>query len=589
MYTEERAFFILRNTQSGKMQAIVTHVDKWAKETDVRVITFFVTMNDKTLTDQSANEFKKQKNMKTFILSSNYKQPLGEIRNYLNRYVDDASVLHPVVCALSNDKQFPRVLELITYIRNTFDNSRVKVAVIFDEADKVYTRLRNVVHEGVTFPGLMENENLFHRVGWVTATEKRLNSFEECQKSLIFQPEEDDVNNENYRAIHHDETEIRGISYFKKVKNNDICKDLLETNKEYFHETVTDKGGEVQYRKIILNANSRVHEMASLATYCVQDMDMYAMTFNGEGVTLYTNRNRRKYSVFGQRLSELLHYIVESNRLTDKPLIIIGRLKVDRGLGFHYVPRNDFTFNYKGDAFYFTTDRGLIWTDMILGHVANVDTATQKAGRLAGIIAHSPRYTGKCTYWLEGLMAARICRHNNIVDEIKTEEYKGDTLGGAVDKATNMMNELYGKIKSPKEKMDEEIEERFDWSKRPDGTPGYEEFETIDQLEARKREINNRAQKFRDSDKDENGFSIMVAVGTQKVKHTRDMIDTVQKVSSNLPLSGKRLLAMKDGDTTMRAYVFYENEETNPEKKKYALRWLRCLQTLEEDQITVTF
>jgi hypothetical protein len=67
------------------------------------------------------------------------------------------------------------------------------------------------------------------------------------------------------------------------------------------------------------------------------------------------------------------------------------------------------------------------------------------------------------------------------------------------------------------------------------------------------------------------------------------MIDTVQKVSSNLPLSGKRLLAMKDGDTTMRAYVFYENEETNPQKKKYALRWLRCLQTLEEDQITVTF
>jgi hypothetical protein len=46
---------------------------------------------------------------------------------------------------------------------------------------------------------------------------------------------------------------------------------------------------------------------------------------------------------------------------------------------------------------------------------------------------------------------------------------------------------------------------------------------------------------------------------------------------------------MKDGDTTMRAYVFYENGEINPEKKKYALRWLRCLQTLEEDQITVTF
>jgi hypothetical protein len=69
----------------------------------------------------------------------------------------------------------------------------------------------------------------------------------------------------------------------------------------------------------------------------------------------------------------------------------------------------------------------------------------------------------------------------------------------------------------------------------------------------------------------------MIAVGTQKVKHTRELLDAVQKVSSNLPLSGQRLLSMKDGETTMRAYVFYEDGETDPNKQKYALRWLKCV------------
>jgi hypothetical protein len=576
-YIEDRAFFILRNTQSGKMQAIVNSVNEWANQTDVRVISFFITMNDKTLTDQSANEFKKHTNMKPFILSSAYNVQLSDLRRYFHAYVDDSSVTHPVVCALSNEKQFPRVLELITYIRDNFENSRVKVAVIFDEADKVYPRLRDVEYDNVTIVDLMDDDSLFHRIGWVTATETQLNQFEECQKSLIFQPEDHDSSLDNYRAIHHTDTEIRPISYSKKIKNNDICKDLLQNNKDYFHETVTDNGGQTQYRKIIVNANSKVRQMASLANFCVNDMGMYAMTFNGEGVTLYTDRNRRKYSAYGQRLSELLFYIVESNRLNDKPLIIIGRLKIDRGLGFHYVPREDFTFNYKGDAFYFTTDKGLIWSDMILGHVANIDTATQKAGRLAGIIAHSPRYTGKCTYWIEELMAARICRHNNIVDEIKTDEYKGDTLETAIDKATELMNDKYGELLDPREKMEQEIEERFTWSKRPDGTAGYEEFETADELETRKREINSRAQKFRKPDTNANGFAIMIAVGTHKVKHTREILDTVQKVSSNLPLSGQRLLAMKEGETTMRAYVFYEDGETDPNKQKYALRWLKCV------------
>ena len=90
-------------------------------------------------------------------------------------------------------------------------------------------------------------------------------------------------------------------------------------------------------------------------------------------------------------------------KMEDRPLLIIGRRKVDRGLGFHYAPRDG--------------SEGLIWTDIILGRIDDVNTAVQKAGRLAGIIAQCPQYYGKCTYWTDEHTQREILRHNTIVDE----------------------------------------------------------------------------------------------------------------------------------------------------------------------------
>jgi hypothetical protein len=93
--------------------------------------------------------------------------------------------------------------------------------------------------------------------------------------------------------------------------------------------------------------------------------------------------------------------------LENKPLFVIGRRKVDRGLGFHHAPPDG--------------SEGLIWTDMILGRIDDKNTAVQKAGRLAGKVAHCPQYPGNLTWWTDERTANSILSHNTVVDVAGTK------------------------------------------------------------------------------------------------------------------------------------------------------------------------
>jgi hypothetical protein len=60
---------------------------------------------------------------------------------------------------------------------------------------------------------------------------------------------------------------------------------------------------------------------------------------------------------------------------------------------------------------------GLIFTDIILGHIENPQSAVQKAGRLAGIIAQCPQYPGAINFWTDDQTACTVINHNRMVDE----------------------------------------------------------------------------------------------------------------------------------------------------------------------------
>jgi hypothetical protein len=129
----------------------------------------------------------------------------------------------------------------------------------------------------------------------------------------------------------------------------------------------------------------------------------YAITVNMSGVVVYrAGHEKKKYSSKGTRFGQLLFKIYKELGLHNKPLFIIGRRKVDRGLGFHFTPRDG--------------SEGLVWTDMILGRVDDKSTAVQKAGRLAGVVVHCPQYSGSLTWWTDEKTASMICRHNDVVD-----------------------------------------------------------------------------------------------------------------------------------------------------------------------------
>jgi hypothetical protein len=53
---------------------------------------------------------------------------------------------------------------------------------------------------------------------------------------------------------------------------------------------------------------------------------------------------------------------------------------------------------------------------MILGRIDDKNTAVQKAGRLAGIVAHCPQYPGQLTWWTDERTANTIAFHNQVVD-----------------------------------------------------------------------------------------------------------------------------------------------------------------------------
>jgi len=146
------------------------------------------------------------------------------------------------------------------------------------------------------------------------------------------------------------------------------------------------------------------------------------MVFNGYGgasVKIFMNNVvLGSYKTKGRKLNELLFYLYKKLNLNDKPLIIIGRRKVDRGLGFHYCPQtnDEIQINCELGVLVTNNREGLVWTDEILGRIEDKNTAVQKAGRLAGIIANSPQYPGSIHYWTDEHTENLIRRHNTIVD-----------------------------------------------------------------------------------------------------------------------------------------------------------------------------
>lgn len=413
-----QTFFVLYNTQKGKFGITTNEICKWKATEDKKVVAFLIVDNDKTLADQCESQMEGL-NLNVFLLSSDKSEvTMGGIQMYIDAYAadDDGEYKMPVIISLNNAIQIKKVTALMNHIKSKVERrkSHLRYGIIFDEADRVYPGIRDKF-----LSLIVEDNNALHRLGFVTATEGELlveSDYPECSNAYMYPVP---PGNPDYRAIHTDDAQFENVPNSEKLSNDMYAETIISKYRDHFNFPVTLKNGSEGFRKIIVNGGTKTSSMDKFALKRVSE-GYYVMTLNMHGVNVYRpGHEKKRYSAKGVRLNQLLFNIYVELKLYDRPLFIIGRRKVDRGLSFHYAPPDG-------------TD-GLIWTDMILGCIEDVVTATQKAGRLAGKVAQCPQYPGELIWWTDEKTYNSVLYHNKVVDKANTKN--GYSVSQAVSQA----------------------------------------------------------------------------------------------------------------------------------------------------------
>ncbi len=424
-------FLVLYNTQKGKLRIAVMEMKQWSQHQSRKIVGFMIVDNDKALADQSADGVIKtlgNENVKLFTLSSNSKTTFENIKTYIDAYSNDSynEYKMPVIVLLPNAIQNDKLILLLSHIRRRVleRQSILRYGIIVDEADKTYPMIRTKLLEYII------NDEALHRIGFITATDGELLEDPECRDAYMYPIEIDEHTKQYYRAFHTVDSITNVENARGSTKTNNAYAEKILTSNHTILTTPIQHDGVQIFRKIIINSNTKTSDMASLARFAL-NKGMYAITFNQSGICVYRPElSNELFKIKGMRLNELLFCIYKRLGLHDKPIVIIGRRKVDRGLGFHYAPRKNQSTNrfdrqvihWNGNANYPGGDivsidgEGLIWTDMILGRIEDISTAAQKAGRLAGVIGQCPQYTGQLYFWTDAHTARRIRMHNEKVD-----------------------------------------------------------------------------------------------------------------------------------------------------------------------------
>lgn len=536
-----RAFFVLYNTQKGKSAIVAREIRSWAAA-PTKVVAFLIVDNDKTLADQTNEGLTENIDdvAERFLLSSGAKEKrtVDDLQARIDAYAadKDGDYKMPVIVALNNPDQIKKVQKLMHHIKTKVEmrGSALRYGVVFDEADKVYPKMRTrefkldggVVTSFKKF--LVDSDIAVHRLGFVTATEgELLDDFEECANAYSYPVE---ANDENYRAIHTQDAEIKCTPHRRQDSNDAYAEKVLEANREHFAGKVMLKDGTQGWRKTIVNGGARKASQESFARRRNAG-GANTFTINQDGVTLYRAGVAQpvRRSSKGVRLSQLLFDMYKEFGLHTAPLFIIGRRKVDRGLGFHHAPPPS-DENPRPE--------GLIWTDMILGSILDKELAAQKAGRLAGRIWYCLQCPTKLTWWTDEQTAAMVVRHNTIVD--KTNEMRGHTMLQAVVRAKAVVPDAV----QPRDasELDEGNYEE----------PVWREFDTLAEAKAFAPSVRGPQKQ------DEDGFFLSSTTGTAtRLSYADVMAMKSMKKTSGFGVSGKKPL--EPGKTTCTMYVCYRD------------------------------
>lgn len=563
------AFFIFKNTQSGKSGIMINELIKWYIEAKYAVIPFLVVSNLKDLAQQTINRIEEvfaeqEKKVVIFNLSSMQKKgnDVEDIKRAIHCWVGNRKhYAMPIITLLNNNAQQKKMLTIIKYIYElVIDDSenKIRYGVIWDEADQTYALSRNkeylIDREIVSCKKFMvDNTEALYRLGFASATDGDLLSMDgdkenypECASAVRYH---DDILPEDmvhYRAIHLPEAIIHEVPYTSKDSNNSYAEKVIKNNSEHFETPILLPTGEKYERKILINGNTRVAHMEQFAIENSKK-GKYVIVYNGSGGTglkLYKDGILfYKYSLKNWNVNERLYYIYKSQNLCDKPLIVIGGLKINRGITFHYCPSDNNEKIIKGEHGDVKTKNmeGLVFTDIILGYIQDLSTAVQKDGRGSGKIGNSPQYSGETHYWIDKITADKAITHNKVVDMINRD--KGlETMKVIKNRAAEELQNA-----SPIIRVNHDTDEKL-----------YRVYPSVEEMKRAYKEIFNKEYTFKNFDKYNKDELIKCSIfGESKVL---DLCDVIRRIPTAIESGG----GGKDGKKVSRALFWCYKDTSDP-------------------------
>lgn len=389
--SSQSAEFVLMNTQRGKTQfskqLILKHL-----QSDNYYVVFFVLDNNTALAIQTqeaiSNGLEQHKTFALHSLSNNIEPDIIQHINLMQHGNDYA----PFIFALNNIHQIPRLKRIMQHAKTL----GFKTLLVVDEADKTYPLCRDTLYQ--------------HTDRWifVSATLGKLIHFPECAAAPIKRPTHTTITSP-YRGFI---TQDARVMEFNTVsfKEDDALR-CIRDRRNYFFEQVRCHDGNMRHRKVLIHGSTIMRMIQLTKELAAEGWGVVCVigpgTFAAKNGQILAGVKNRKITVAQSIAALCIQYQLH----TDRPLAVIGNRKMDRGITYH------------------NWDDGFIFTDCILGNVNNTDTAVQKAGRLAGNIAHRPEFPSIITWWANAQTIQNITmqiQHSNAIDtNIFNMHFKG--------------------------------------------------------------------------------------------------------------------------------------------------------------------
>jgi len=372
-----RIYSMFLPCQSGKTRQMIRAIQRNYDESEKRPIPIVLSTNHSQLTIQTAMRLHKSLGSiyKIFVLNSMnpyrtthlfkkdtivYNPPTNAMTAYIDRFVDPMypNILPPIILALSNNNQVEKVCSLIETIDSDYD---YPFDMYFDEADVTYSQYRT---EWNSYMYRANNMIL------ITATPQKLMEFDEIKESVQPYPVEYDKAFYDLYLNHLDNDAVIYHANPDPMATFDANMFIYKTIQRNYHH-FADKLDDGSYRRILAVTSHRVVDHEELAAMIIEDYGFNVLTVNGEGVILHRSEKNKKVYPVKKEFSEVLASINGEADVKDKPLVIVGNRRIDRGVTFQN-PSKEFLV------------RDIIISPGIKSN--NIPRMVQVLGRIAGYI-----------------------------------------------------------------------------------------------------------------------------------------------------------------------------------------------------------